>query len=130
MESFHLTIQLLESPCSSVRPLVRDKISAASQMYASWIHVSGSRIEDHIYMYHTYRIKYQGSWIHASWKHASGSKIRDICITSISIMRKCILHTCNMSKHIIDACIMGTFILDANIYYYPSPDCTWIQALG
>ena len=70
-----------------VRSSVRDKISAASQIYASWIHVSGSRIKDHIYMYHTYmhhayRIKYQGSWTHASYlhashTHASGSRIKD-----------------------------------------------------
>ena len=69
----------------SVRLSVRNKISAASQIYASYIHVSGSRIEDHMdmyhtYMHHTYRIKYQGSYIHASYLHASythGSMIKD-----------------------------------------------------
>ena len=57
-----LSIRLLESPCPLVRPFVTKKyrIIDSRIIYASYIHTSESRIEDHGYMHHTYRIKHHG----------------------------------------------------------------------
>ena len=70
-------ILLLESPCSSVRPLVRyRKISHHRYMHHTYTHASGSRIEDHRYVHHTHIDQSQGS------------RIIDMCI----------IHTCSIVK--------------------------------
>ena len=138
-------IRLLESPCPSVQNKICRIIHTCirikghrcmhhtfmyqdqgSQMYASSIHASGSRIIDvciihtfikikdhrcmhHTYlhrikdircMHHTYMHQDQGSQMFASYIHASRSRITDVCI----------IHTCIRIKdhRCLFTCIMDT----------------------
>ena len=91
----HTCIRLLESPCSSVRPFVRNKIcriihtcgivkDRGSQMHHTLMHHAHIRIkniciihtcirvkEEHRYMHHTCMYQDQASWINASYICAS-----------------------------------------------------------